>query len=179
MNHQRYFGFGALITACLFCGSWAGAQEKTPTPSSPKTDPRLERMSWIAGHWTLDRQGDKLEEIWAAPRGDAMMGMFRWIKDGKTWIYELCTITVEGVDIYFRLRHFASPSLAAWEEKDAALTLKLVSQDAGQVIFQSDKLAMPKTYTISKTAEGITIRTEGLRDGLPVGEEFAYKRMAE
>ena len=91
------------------------------------------------------------------------MGMFRWLKDGKTWIYERCTISVEGDDVFFRVRHFAAPKLAARKEKDGALTLKLVGQNAEQVIFQSDKLDMPKVQIIKKTADGVTIRTQGLK----------------
>lgn len=169
-----------LMVGGMVClsGMWWGSVRAEDQPAAAvKVHPKLARMDWLAGHWSLKRGDDTLEEVWAAPRGDAMMGMFRWIKQDKTWIFELCTISIEGEDVFFRLRHFGSPKLDAWEEKDGAITLKMVTQDADQVIFQSDKHDMPKILIIKKTADGVTIRMEGVREGKPVGDEFAYKKL--
>ena len=45
-------------------------------------------MAWIAGEWAKEEGSNRLEESWSVARGDSMIGMFRWLKDGKVWIYD-------------------------------------------------------------------------------------------
>lgn len=50
------------------------------------TDPRtatLRDVAFIAGNWRGEMEGGVAEEDWKAPLGDNMMGMFRYVKDGK------------------------------------------------------------------------------------------------
>jgi hypothetical protein len=92
-------------------------------------------VAWIAGHWVDDSEGNLSEEIWAAPAGDSMMGMWRYVAGGKVRIHELLTITDEGGGPVFRLRHF-DPRLVAREEKDKPLVLKLVALKDGEAAFE-------------------------------------------
>ena len=65
------------------------AQFPAPAPSRAV----LSDLSWMAGRWIDDSGGDLSEEVWTAPEGDSMMGMWRYVSGGKTRIYELLTIT--------------------------------------------------------------------------------------
>jgi hypothetical protein len=95
----------------------------------------LDRLAWIAGHWVDDSGGDVSEEVWAAPAGDSMIGMWRYVAKGKLQIFELLSITAEGDGPVFRLRHF-DPRMTAREEKASPLTLKLVSLKDGEAAFE-------------------------------------------
>jgi hypothetical protein len=82
-----------------------------------KTTPgNLADMSWIEGRWIGEGLGGRLEEVWTAPEGGAMMGMFRLIRDGKPSFYELLSIAEFDGRMAMRLRH-ANPDMTGWEEK--------------------------------------------------------------
>ena len=93
------------------------ADSKRPLGSIPA---KIADVAWIAGHWETVFQDSLLQEHWSEPAGDSMMGMFRWLKKDKTWIYELLTIREESGSLVFRFRHF-SDKLSAWEEKESRL----------------------------------------------------------
>ena len=102
---------------------------------APKPAGGLGQVAWIAGHWVDDSGGDLSEEVWAAPAGDSMVGMWRYVASGKVRIHELLTITDEEGGPVFRLRHF-DPRLVAREEKDKPLELKLVAIKDGEAAFE-------------------------------------------
>jgi len=108
------------------------AQEKltehtfSRAPGAPGPAAQVEDMAWLAGHWMGEALGGTAEEIWSAPRGDAMMGMFRLVKDGETVFYELMTILAEDGSLVLRLKHF-NADLTGWEEKDDTVDFPLVA----------------------------------------------------
>ena len=97
----------------------------TADPSAERTNGAfdIEDLAWMEGRWVCRQKGDVLEEIWSAPSGDCMMGMFRWMKDDKVWMYELMTIIADGDEIVFRLKHF-DRNMVGWEEKDKSISAK-------------------------------------------------------
>lgn len=135
---------------------------------------RLAAVAWISGHWQ-DRTPKSLsEEVWTAPEGDSMLGMWRLVAGGKTRVLELLAISATADGLVLRLRHFDS-ALVAREEKDQSVVLKAIRQAPGEVAFEGPAVG----------AEGlvrITYRKAG-DDGLAVTleragkkEEFAFKR---
>jgi uncharacterized protein DUF6265 len=95
----------------------------------------LAQVAWIAGHWVDDSEGGLSEEVWTAPSGDSMIGMWRYVAKGKVQIFELLSITEEDGGPVFRLRHF-SPRMVAREEKDKPLALPLVSLEDREASFE-------------------------------------------
>ena len=89
----------------------------------------------MAGHWIGGDAGDLSEEVWSAPEGDSMMGMWRFVAKGQTRIYEILTLTKEGEHVVLRIRHF-NPKLVAREEKDRSVELPLVSKSASEAVFE-------------------------------------------
>lgn len=95
----------------------------------------LASVAFLAGRWLHADDEGATEEHWSAPRGGAMMGMFRWDRpDGSPVMFEILTITSEGTETVLRLRHY-SPKLVAKEEKDQAMMLKLAEQSPRKVVF--------------------------------------------
>lgn len=82
-------------------------------------------FSFLAGTWSAETDSGIAEEMWSSPRGESLMGCFRWCeKDGATKMVELLSIARERDAVRMRIRHF-SDTLAAKEEADKPITLKL------------------------------------------------------
>ena len=104
------------------------AGEKSP----PAT---LADMKWLTGHWVGEAFGGRAEELWAAPAGPNMSGMYRLVKGEKTIFYELMAVTeVEG-SLVFRLKHF-NADLTGWEEKNEVRSFPLVAKKDGAMHFE-------------------------------------------
>jgi len=94
--------------------------EKAVSPPASIAD-----VSWIAGHRRAAALGGVCEEIWGAPMGSSMVGMFRFVKDGKIVFYELMTIAEENKSLVLKIKHF-NPDLSGWEEKNTSQNFPLV-----------------------------------------------------
>lgn len=162
------------LALCVFLSASsvaAGGTAELPT-ATPVVPPRLADVAWIAGHWVGETGGDRSEEVWSAPAGDSMMGMWRWVSGGKAKVFELITLVEDASGVTYRLRHFY-PDGVAWEDKDRPLTLPLVRRTDDEAVFEGT------------TPEGLlrlTYRKRG-PDGLAVtldkgkgGKEFVFKR---
>lgn len=92
---RRYF-ISALATLALLPASAGLAQlhfshggeplpEKTPEPTPTPTQSTL--PAWLAGTWQKENGAAWADEVWMAPRGDAMIGLTRagFGKDVDTW----------------------------------------------------------------------------------------------
>ncbi|MCA9106963.1 MAG: hypothetical protein KDA83_16195 [Planctomycetales bacterium] len=91
----------------------------------------LEAMSWLEGHWVGSGLGGEVEEVWSSPRDGQMMGMFRFLRDGKVAFYELLTLSERDGGIELRVKHFG-PDLVGWEEKDDSVQFRWIGQAEGR-----------------------------------------------
>ncbi|HKZ81681.1 MAG TPA: DUF6265 family protein [Pyrinomonadaceae bacterium] len=109
----------ALILATAFPVIQAQSQDSAHTLKldekgvSPPAS--IAAVSWIAGHRRAAALGGVCEEIWSEPVGNSMVGMFRFVKDGKVVFYELMTIE-EDKSLVLKIKHF-NPDLSGWERK--------------------------------------------------------------
>jgi len=84
----------------------------------------------------VDRSETHLsEEIWTAPSGDSMMGVWRYLSDGRLRISEILSITAEAEGPTMRLRHF-DPKLIGREDKDKPVVFRLVAWKAREAVFE-------------------------------------------
>lgn len=83
-------------------------------------------LAWMEGRWIGLHGEERIEEQWSAPDAETIMGMFRWIRDGRIYFYELIAIEEEGNQVVMRIKHFY-PGLKGWEEKDDSVTFWLTS----------------------------------------------------
>ena len=117
----------------------------------------LQRLKWMHGEWISSQGGDTLHETWSTAHGDSMMGMFRWIKGDKVWMFELITITAEGDEVVFRLKHF-SRGMVGWEEKDESLTAKLTHLSENEVVFDGDRKGKPMRFAYIRQGGDLVVR---------------------
>ena len=122
-----------------------------PAPAATMAD-----VAFMAGHWRDPAAERVSEEIWTAPEGDAMLGMWRFVTGGQARIYELLSIRQEGTSLALLLRHF-DPRLKAREEKDAPLVIPLVRKSEGEVVFegQSTKGGLLRLTYRKQGADGL------------------------
>ena len=150
----------------------AGSAARTLKPPIDK----LATLSWMAGQWIRNDGKDQLEETWSEPSHDSVMGMFRWIKSGKVWMFELMTITVDGEDIVFRLRHFDRKQTPR-EPKDAPLTYTLKSISDGKAVFENPERNQPRRFIFLRSGKDkFVVRLESEKDGNVSSSEFEYRR---
>lgn len=94
----------------------------------------IEDVAWLAGTWRGEGLGGTVEEIWSAPSGGAMMGMFKLVKEGKPGLYEFELIVEEEGSLTLKLKHFDA-GLASWEEKDEYVSFPLVKLEEQAAYF--------------------------------------------
>jgi hypothetical protein len=166
MKHPlNVVSFGLLLAAGL------PARIGAAPPPVPAT---LADVAFLAGHWVGGEAGDLSEEVWSAPEGDSMMGMWRYVAKGRTRIFEILTLTAEGPNVVLRIRHF-DPKLVAREEKDRAVELPLVAKGPREAAFEGPehnvKGAVRLTYRRGDddTLTGV-LEKEGTK------QEFRFRR---
>ena len=91
-------------------------------------------LSWLTGTWQGQNGQDPVEEHWSPLRGNSLMGMFRWVKGGTVWFYELIAIEQEDESVFMRIKHF-DPKLVGWEEKERAAEWVLVQLKGEEAVF--------------------------------------------
>jgi len=159
-----------LVFAAFALPALGLGQAPAPAPSRAV----LSDLSWMAGRWIDDSGGNLSEEIWTAPEGDSMMGMWRYVVGGKTRIYELLTITIEPTGIVMRLRHF-DPRLVGREDKDKSVELRLVAWTPGEVSFEGPALGAPGLVRLTyRQPTDDTLLTTLEKEGK--SQEFRFRR---
>ncbi len=138
---------------------------------------QLKSLHWIEGTWGKTDGEDVLDEVWSAPSGDSMMGVFRWTKGGKVWLFELLTITIDDGRLVFRFRHFGRDQVP-WEGKHDALTFYLKSIKEGEVVFENPERDEPRRFVFRRVdGDKLLVRVEGHHEGKPPSVmEFLYSR---
>lgn len=161
------FAFWLLLSVCtdLHAQNTMVLEEEAVSPPAA-----INQVSWLEGHWRSEALGGIAEEYWSAPAGNAMMGMFRLLQNGKVSFYELFIISKDEGTLFLRLKHFDS-RLNGWEEKDEAVVFRLVKIETDSVWF--DGLTMKKTGDDQLM---VYVRSDN-RDGSISELEFPYKRV--
>jgi hypothetical protein len=133
----------------------------------------LQDVAFIAGRWGGEMDGGKTQEWWSAAEGDGMLGMFRYVKDGRSVFYELMSIDQTTDGPVLRLRHFG-PGLVAWEEKDGATSWPLVELAVGRAVFEVPDGRKRLTYHRASDRT-MTITLEELEGGAWKSQPFTFR----
>ncbi|CAN5873543.1 hypothetical protein BH24ACI5_BH24ACI5_26540 [soil metagenome] len=101
---------------------------------APRPAARAEDFAWLAGRWTGEGLGGRIDEVWSSPAGGAMVGYFRLVKDEKPVFYEILTLLEVERSVELRLKH-VNPDMTGWEEKNGFVTFRLVKHDGTGAYF--------------------------------------------
>lgn len=140
----------ALLAIVAFAGSAAGQSKQTENTLKLDSQPgkaALADVAWLAGHWAGDGHGGTSEEVWVPPLAGSkeMMGMFRFVKDGKTQFTQHFVLAEDDGTLTLKLRHFDA-AFNGWEEKDKHAAFKLIKAGKDAAYFDG--------LTFRKTADG-------------------------
>lgn len=163
------------ILLLLAASPLAGQQAQTPNtltraPSEPQPVASLADLAWLAGHWRGPGLGGVSEEVWTAPDGGSMMGMYRLIQDGAVVLYELMIVRPAGESLTLTLKHF-NPDLTGWEQREEVREFPLVRLTPSEASF--DGLTIRRTGPDSLEVF-LAIRGQ---DGVMREEAFRYSRV--
>lgn len=148
MNSKSGLWFGVGAAVVVATGLMIGAAEPTAlVPATPDATAArggipaaIKDAEFLAGRWqgAMGKNQDSfVEEIWSAPNGRNLIGMFRWNKpDGSASVQELLTITEENGTLLLRLRHQNAAGLA-WEDKDKPVVLALAEKTPNLLRFDA------------------------------------------
>jgi hypothetical protein len=124
-------------------------------------------LSWLAGSWQgKDASGLEMEELWTAPKGGAMLGLHRDVKDGKLASFEFLRIESGPGGLVYQAQPRGRPA--------TPFTLKEAA--AKRVVFENLKHDFPQRVLYWMTDDGaLHARVEGMQKGQLVGEEWTWK----
>lgn len=130
----------------------------------------LADAAWLVGRWTGEGLGAEAEELYLAPAGGAMPGLFRLTRaDGTVMFYEILLLLEQDGSLVYRLKHF-HPDLAGWEERTETVDFPLVRADAEGLWF--DGLTFRR---LGPDAMEVWVRIGGGEAG-PREARFSYVR---
>lgn len=129
-----------VLVVCFLLTSTAASQD-TWTKNTLKLNTgrkgeaaKISEMAWLAGTWSGPGLGGSNEEIWSAPQGGVMMGVYRMLKDLKPVFYEFLTLSETDGGLLIRIKHFG-PDLVGWEEKDKTEDMRFIRKDRNRFYF--------------------------------------------
>lgn len=122
-----------------------GAATAQRQPAPVITGPLVQDFAFLTGRWRGGISGGLFDEEWGQPGADSMMGMFRYMENGKVQFYEFMVIEAAPSGPVLHLRHF-DPGLTGWEEKNAPLTFTVDSSSESQVVFVNADKSVTLTY---------------------------------
>jgi hypothetical protein len=142
--------------------------------AAPPVPATLQDAAFIAGSWLSDEGGVRSEEVWTAPAGDAMLGMWRLVVRGETKVLELLALRGEDGTLVLRMRHF-DPALVGREERDRPLVLPLARKGDGSLRFEGPRVdggGGPVALTYVRRGDALEVTLE--KDGK--GQPFRFRR---
>jgi hypothetical protein len=146
------------VVVLLAAGNEEARPTTVPAPSAVEVAAgAIEDVAFMAGDWRpVDERRGFHQEVWTAPAGKHVMGMFRWMKpDGTPMVMELLSISEEEGTLVFRMRHMTAKGVA-WEEKDKPIEFRLTGKGANRAEFTATKDAGDLArYVYELRADGV------------------------
>jgi Domain of unknown function (DUF6265) len=164
----------------LSLGSFAAPRTSAAeTAKKPPTLASVQDLAWIAGSWRGTIDGGEIEEVWTAPAGGRMLGMFRWTKGDRLIVYELLELAPNAANhAVLRLRHFGA-KLNAFEDKEGALVFKLSASTPTEAQFLQRTKEQTTRLVYKKDGDrGLIVTLFRTSQGKEQRDEFRYTRQS-
>ncbi|MHA1928042.1 MAG: DUF6265 family protein [Candidatus Thorarchaeota archaeon] len=132
-------------------------------------------LTFLTGVWRGQNAEDFFEEHWTQEIEGNMTGMFRWIKSGDIFVYEIMALIKRGKHILILLRHF-NKEFVGWEDKEKPLTFLLTELDDSKAVFiNPDK---PDSGWLSYVlVDDNTLRFVDYKSDGTVGFELSFQKL--
>jgi hypothetical protein len=124
-------------------------------------------LAWMAGSWAGSDGRVDHEEHWTAPRGAAMVGMHRTIRDGRMVEFEFLRIEEQqGTLVYLSMPSGRSP----------ATPFALKTLEGERAVFETAAHDYPQRVIYWREANDLRARIEGTVDGKSRSTEWRWTR---
>ncbi len=163
-----------MLLCLLPLASLLGTGPTEDVAADPATDtPAIEDLDWMSGRWTIEHDGQYIEETWGPAREDAIVGSLRWARQGEVWLYGLMSIEQDDEHgLVFRLRHF-NRELEPWDsEKEGPLTYPVIELSDKRVVFENPERDEPRRFIYEREDDTLTASLEGPDGGEPHAFRF-------
>lgn len=175
---RRLFPLAALSLLLLAAGAAllpprAGrAEEQSPEEAAEK--PALTDFDFMAGSWVMDDgHGSIWEEHWFGARGGSLVGLTRWVEEGKTRLYEASAIEERPDGIRFTLRHFGEGLLPKVVDGRDSLEWRLDSLKKDHAVFLGE-YEFPKRIVYRKDGADLVVSLLGKNGDRDLAVEFRF-----
>ncbi len=158
----------SLALACGVLGSVV-LLSCTPPAHSIQNPTGVDRARWLSGCWQRESGNRTIEEQWMAPRGGAMLGMSRSVRDGRLAGYELVLIRDDTTGLVYE----AHPS----GQESATFPAILVSDTV--LVFEDLEHDFPQRIGYDRVGvDSLVGWIEGERGGELRRIDFPYQRVS-
>ncbi len=124
-------------------------------------------LAWLAGSWAGSDGRNDHEEHWTAPKGGAMVGVHRTVRDGRMVEFEFLRIEEQnGTLVYLSMPNGRSP----------ATPFTLTALDGERVVFENLAHDFPQRLIYWKDGGALRARIEGTIDGKKRSMEWRWVR---
>ena len=154
----------------LYCGvlGFLTLLSCTPPVYSTQSPTGIDHAGWLSGCWERGSGDRTIEEQWMAPRGDAMLGMSRAVREGRLVGYELVLIREDTTGLVYEAHPSGQPA--------ALFPAVLVSDTA--LIFEDPEHDFPQRIGYDRVSSDSLIGwIEGDRGGELRRIDFPYRRV--
>ncbi len=153
------------LLAAIVLALWPHLSLAQPQPAPP---PAIERLAWLAGTWTENRDGNITQETWLGPRGQLMVAANLATFAGRS-SFEFLRI-VEGVE---GLALLASPG------GRPPVTFRLKELGERRVVFENPAHDFPQRVIYGIEPDGaLRARIEGVAGGRERAVEWRFVKTA-
>lgn len=129
----------------------------------------IEQISWLAGAWSGEGFGGRVEETWNEPSGGTMVGLFKLLHSDEPSIYEIQLIIEVDGSLEWRVKHF-NPDFSAWEGKEEFVAFPLVQM--------TDSVAYFDGLTLRRAGDNrLVLHLTVSRAGTLSEEQLEYSRV--
>lgn len=138
-----------------------------PTPLGAQTaaTPAVSALAWLAGSWAGRDGRDDHEEHWTAPKGGAMVGMHRTMRDGRMVEFEFFRIEEQNG----RLVYLSQPG-----GRSPATPFTLTTLAGERAVFENLAHDFPQRLIYWKDGDALRARIEGTVNGKERSMEWRW-----
>ena len=102
--------------------------------NTPLKGKSIAELEFLTGHWKGKAGDDIIEEYWLPEVEGNKACVFRWIKSGEIYVYEIVALKMKNDEIHMLLRHF-DKDFVAWEEKNRPRDFVVSELSESDVVF--------------------------------------------
>lgn len=134
----------------------------------------IQDLALFIGCWEGTSGDDLIEEHWTSAAYGNMTGMFRWMKNGEVYIYELMALIEKKNEMILYLRHF-DKDFKGWEEKEIPLVFQLTETNGTKAVF-TQKKDPEKGWIVYELLNSDILRFANVNPDGSVAFELIFKR---